>query len=482
MVLLDDHKTHIEESDFSVVEPDAKLQIKVYNAEGEEVDFDTVNTTVGTYTVAVRADAKLNEYVYGSDTHIMTVKTRKGAVATSADLVFKYKGDVIDHFEPVTYDGTDVLDDIQTVVRYGDETLVEGTDYEVEVTDENGDAVDEIVNAGTYTITVTSDVYDIDGGDTLVIRVKPIVLTDVLLGSDDQKDFGSKGSFIPYTGSEASYYFYYLVDGEEVRISDIVELDHFEFTPAGETDATIADSIVEMGDYQAYFRPVEGVVNYVVEDSFTDNGVRVGEGKVYSDVDALDWGSEEIYKAWDLGYMGGYNGSSVFGKDDSIKRGDVAQVLYNMAGSPEAPNEGETTSDAYVTGFSDVDGRDMYYNKAIAWAKACGIVSGDEGTNCFRPEDYISRQELAKMLAEYSRVTGKYEAADTAVIDEYKDADEVSEWAEGYVAWAIENDIMGVDTDELWPTENITRRAVAIMAVRCQPEELSGSMIPSWPR
>ena len=118
-----------------------------------------------------------------------------------------------------------------------------------------------------------------------------------------------------------------------------------------------------------------------------------------------------------------------------------------MAGSPEAPNEGQT-GDEYVTGFDDVKS-DMYYAKAIARAKACGIVSGDEGTNLFRPEDYVSRQELAKMLAEYARVTGTYEAADTSVIDDYQDGDDVSEWAEGYVAWAIKNGIMGVDTDEL---------------------------------
>lgn len=234
------------------------------------------------------------------------------------------------------------------------------------------------------------------------------------------------------------------------------------------------------GNYAAYFTAADGVINYLLKDSIYDNWLNVTSGEVYSDVDATDWGSEEIYKAWDLGYMGGYNGSSVFSKDDSIKRGDIAQVLYDMAGGPEAPNEGQT-GDEYVTGFDDVKS-DMYYAKAIAWAKACGIVSGDEGTSAFRPEEYMSRQELAKMLAEYARVTGTHEAADTSVIDSCQDGDEVSEWAEHYVAWAIENGIMGVDTDELWPTQNITRRAVAIMAVRCQPEKLSVSMIPSWPR
>lgn len=212
------------------------------------------------------------------------------------------------------------------------------------------------------------------------------------------------------------------------------------------------------------------------------NKIDVRGESVYSDLDASEWGAEEIYKAHDLGYMGGYNGTSIFGKDDSIKRGDVATVLYNMAGSPEAPTEGEIKDGGYVTKFDDVDPY-MYYAKAIAWANACGIISGDTGTANFRPEDPVSRQELAKMLAEYARVTGDEISADTSVLDNYKDGDEVSAWAEEYVAWAVENGIMGVDTDELWATGNITRRHVAIMVVRYHPDgKLHDAMIPSWPR
>ena len=40
------------------------------------------------------------------------------------------------------------------------------------------------------------------------------------------------------------------------------------------------------------------------------------------------------------------------------------------------------------------------------------------------------------------------------------------------MAWAVENGIFGVDTDELWANQNIQRAAVASIAVRFQPEAL----------
>ena len=108
----------------------------------------------------------------------------------------------------------------------------------------------------------------------------------------------------------------------------------------------------------------------------------------------------------------------------------------------------------------------MYYNQAIAWAKSVGIVSGDTGTNMFRAEDTISRQELAKMLAVYAEKCGEDVSTDAdAVLGEYEDAGSVSEWAEGYVAYLVEAGVMG-NNSPLRGTDPINRAEVATMVVR----------------
>ena len=476
LVYVDEHGTHIDADEITCTYTDAKLDIVVTNAAGEVVPFETINTTVGTYTISVRVGAKANNYKYGSDTVTMTVKTRKGAINADASLYYTYKGTVIDHFEPVTYNGSNVLDDIKAVVKVGDTTLEQGTDYVVTVYDQDGNVVDEIVNAGVYTIVVSSDVYDISTGDpNLTIKVNPIFLSDVLLGSDDLKNFGST-SFIPYTGEAADYYFYYEdAKGNEVRLPEgIVELDHFVVTDdEGQHDT---DAIVEMGKYIALIKPVDGVVNYVLQDSKAGE-ITVGEGNVFTDVESTYWAAENIYTAKKHGYMDGYNGTTFFGPLDNIKRGDVAVTLYKMAGMPTASwlEDYKNANGGYETGFGDVESG-MYYAKAIAWAKSLGIISGDSNTGLFRPEDNISRQELAKMLCVYAEKTGKDVTVDAdAVLADYDDADTVAGWAEEYVAWAVEADLMGQNSP-LRADDPINRAEVATMAVRLQPEKLSDSI------
>ena len=164
--------------------------------------------------------------------------------------------------------------------------------------------------------------------------------------------------------------------------------------------------------------------------------------------------------------MSGYGYTGFFGPNDNIKRGDVAVVLYKMAGQPEFVDEGEYDENTgFKTGFDDVDGK-MYYAEAILWARQAGIVSGDTGTGKFRPEDTISRQELAKMLAVYAEKCGEDVSTDVdAVLGEYEDAGTVSEWAEGYVAYLVEAGVMG-NNSPLRGTDPITRAEVATMVVR----------------
>ena len=478
-VHVDDVKSYFDLDDITA--RFGKMSIVITNAAGDEVNEQTVNSVPGNYTVSVRVDAKANDYEWGSDTVTMTVKTRSGKVDADATAAFLYKGTVVDHIEPIEYTGANILDDIDTVVKYGDATLTAGTDYQVVVKDQNGSVVDSIVDAGVYHVIITSGLYDIQGDSELTVIVTPKVLNKVYMGSEQEKTFGT-AKFIPYSGQAATYYFYTLDSkGNEVRIPDgVIEVDHFYFTAEGESKAVDTDEIVEQGTYKASIKVAAGVENYVFLGEKTENTLIVDDKGVFSDVDSSYWAAENIYKALELQYMSGYNGTTFFGPLDNIKRGDVAQVLYSMAGKPEFSNEGQTGK-IYITGFDDVDAiPSKYYNKAIAWAKALGIISGDTGTNNFRPEDTVSRQELAKMLCVYAEKTGKDTDVDTdAVLSAYDDADTVADWARDYVAWAVDADLMGQNSP-LRGTDPINRAEVATMAIRLQPKKLedSSNLVP----
>lgn len=187
--------------------------------------------------------------------------------------------------------------------------------------------------------------------------------------------------------------------------------------------------------------------------------------KVFADVNESDWCHDVVYTAYDNGYINGYSGTDLFGPWNDITRGQVACVLYNMA-------DGKLGEEQYpLYSFSDV-AMNMYYTDAVAWAKASGVVNG-YGDGTFKPENPISAEEFAAMLANYARLTEDWSVDDPeAVLEAYPDGDEVSEWARTVVAWAVSEGVMG-NGGILDPTGAIYRARVAAMAVNFQPEPLA---------
>ena len=185
------------------------------------------------------------------------------------------------------------------------------------------------------------------------------------------------------------------------------------------------------------------------------------------------WYFNEVGKAFENEYVNGIgNSTKQFAPNVAITRGDVAIILGRMAGVSTDLNEGQTSFwNGYDTPFSDVEAG-AYYAKAIAWAAKTGIVTGYGDTGEFKPEQAITREEFATMLARYAeKVKGADISAPTDVLDGYADATGVSDWAKGYVAWAVEAKAMGQNTDFLSAGLNISRAEVAAMAVRYQPSK-----------
>ena len=177
----------------------------------------------------------------------------------------------------------------------------------------------------------------------------------------------------------------------------------------------------------------------------------------FRDASSGDWFVDEGYLDYvlDNGILSGYG--TTFGTADAVIRGDVATVLWRMAGEPSAGD----------SGFADVPAG-AYYATAVAWARDEGIVTGvDEST--FAPGTAVTREQLVTMFYRYvENVAGLDVSADPAGLDAIAGADEVSSFARDAMAWAVDRGVIsgkvidGVPRVE--PQGSATRAELAKMA------------------
>ena len=469
----------------------SKFDVWYTDADGNEASESDLQNP-GTYKVYVRVDAAANLYDLGSATQSFTVNVSGGEVDEN-DVQYRYDGKLTGDFS-VLYDGTDVLDKLETVVKQGDKTLVAGEDYEV-VVKKGGKKVDSIVDAGQYEVTLESSKYDdLDNAqNTLKVTVAKVKFAEVKV-SDENGFSKTDGTwFLPYTGSVIEtpklVYSYYGTDGKLVVDEDgetvwkempeeCWGVDYMKFKADGSEKKVNVKEVKEPGEYEIVTKQGDGVSNYDGSEVRANNAklnttFTVSKTRVFSDVANNEWYSQYVYDAASFGFINGYGNGTFFGPADSISRADVVKVLFNMAGQPghvDVPEGGSTTDQTFDLPYTDCD-EGAYYAEALQWATKLGIVSGDgsNGGQTFRPTDTVTREELAKILYNYMALQDKTEDVDAdAVLGEYEDESSVSAWAREYVAWLVEQEVMGQDSG-LRGDQPISRAEVATMAVRLQP-------------
>lgn len=172
----------------------------------------------------------------------------------------------------------------------------------------------------------------------------------------------------------------------------------------------------------------------------------------FVDVNENDWFFEAVKYANKNAIMNGM-GESTFAPNESLTRAMFVTVLYRMEGSPAA----DTTHFADVVSGS-------WYEKAVAWAYANGIVKGISDTE-FAPDTSITREQMATILYNYA----KYKGYDVATRGEtaYTDKDEVSDYAADAVVWMATKAIMsGYPGGVFAPQEVATRAQAATVFMR----------------
>lgn len=180
----------------------------------------------------------------------------------------------------------------------------------------------------------------------------------------------------------------------------------------------------------------------------------------FSDVSATDWYATDnvLGYATSHGLLQGYGGTTLFGPYDAVTRGQVATILWRIAGEPSANAQD----------FSDVNYSE-YYGSAIDWARSTGVISGYGDTNTFGPNNPVTRQELCVMLANYAeRIAHRSTSTTGAALDRIAGSNEVASWAREQMGWAVDEGIISGEmvNGTAWVNPNGTaqRCAVAKMA------------------
>lgn len=161
--------------------------------------------------------------------------------------------------------------------------------------------------------------------------------------------------------------------------------------------------------------------------------VSTREWRGFVDVQPGDWFATDdiLGYAVDNGLLAGY-GNGLFGPCDNVSRAQVAMILWRVAGEPVADAED----------FYDVD-YSQWYGAAIEWARTSGVVSGYGDTNTFGPDDSVTREQLAVMLANYANEVAELDAtSDCTALDAIAGADGVSSWARTQMGWAVDKGIL----------------------------------------
>lgn len=176
---------------------------------------------------------------------------------------------------------------------------------------------------------------------------------------------------------------------------------------------------------------------------------------LFTDVKADDWFYDAVKVVAAANIMVGVDKTNTtFAPMEDTTRGTVATLIYRM----------EETPDAELADFSDVLSG-AWYTEAINWTDASGMMIGfPDGT--FRPEAVVTREQLVLVFYRYAKFLG-YDVSVTGDLSGFADVEDVSDWAEEGMAWAVRSGlIQGRGGARLAPQGTTTRGELATMLCR----------------
>lgn len=352
-----------------------------------------------------------------------------------------------------------------------------------------GDKVESVDStATTYTATIkfgtgAADlVYELTEGSSFNLPAAPTKNGYTFLGWTDGTNNYQAGASIELTGNMT-------IEAVWREIPEYNGKYSYEvFTEVGDNGSIKVDKYATEGDKititvspdEAYMLDDMTITSNGKEVEFEDNGdgtytftMPSGDVKIevtfaedpnwepeptmpFNDVNENDWFYGAVEYVYDNGLMNGVS-EDEFAPQMKLTRAMMVSVLANLEGAASSDNNA----------FSDVPDN-AWYADAVNWAATVGVTNGfEDGT--FRPNDSLTREQMAAMLYNYAAYKG-YDLTAVGDLSQFADADQISAWAEDVVSWAVGADILhGMGNDMLSPTGTATRAEVAaVLANYCE--------------
>ena len=178
---------------------------------------------------------------------------------------------------------------------------------------------------------------------------------------------------------------------------------------------------------------------------------RISITSLFKDIKTSAWYYTSIKDAKDKGLVNGVS-ETRFAPDEMFTRAMLVTILYRASGDKAEPGDA----------FSDVPSS-AWYADAVAWALENGIIAGD-GDGMFRPNEAISRQEMAVLIYNYYAYLG--EETEIAELT-YDDSDAIADWAAMAVGFCLKSGIMiGVEDNMFQPAQSSSRAQGAAVLSR----------------
>ena len=486
-----------------------QYNVEVYDQANNRADTELGRLDPGVYTVVARTYPAQTSWGVGG-TKVVTVTVVEGVIDADASVIVmdNATGKAVTAVNK-TYDGTQLWPSGLTVTAYDEDDNAiadNGSIGGLTVTyyDADGKPVTYIEDAGEYTVKITSTKYQLNGTTEIPVTINKVDLSAIKVAALEDW-YGAaylpmlwdaaSSSYEPYTWAELDLRYDTHVDAEKgdpatddkgwdalssapdnFQSDTYLTAEKWDEAKGEWVEVEYADRCATAGRYRITLLGTKQLSrNYqFANDDYTTSVEFVVAAKSdlkFPDVKPGEWWFSFVSDAERLSYMGGYSGQGIFGPADGLTRAQAAIVLYNMAGGDKVyPGEdfNYSETDGYVTGFGDVDGN-AYYAKAIAWAKATGVVEGyKDGSGNFGPDDPVTREQFAQMLANYAELLGDNVAAADADLSKYSDAGSIDSWALEAMEWAVSEGVMGGNVT-LNPTDGVNRAEVAKMVVTYQP-------------
>ena len=192
------------------------------------------------------------------------------------------------------------------------------------------------------------------------------------------------------------------------------------------------------------------VCNEILE---TDSIPALIKEMTFTDVKTEHWYYNAVEYCFMEGIINGV-GNNKFAPQTELSRAMLVRIFWNMEGCPKPTGD-------Y---FTDI-GTDRWYTDAVNWAAENGIVAGMDSEH-FCPEKSITREQLAAIMHRYSAYLGN-DVSDRADLNNYVDADEISDWAYESLEWAVSVGIIsGRSETLLTPKGTATRAETASIIMR----------------